>query len=346
MCHRRATAMRCWTRRFTVVAAVTTTAALAAGAAWSSGGASNERVRVGFVLPYGANPAVHAVGEGVKQQAKRLGIEVTLVDANFDVNKMVSAIDTLVQDGVDAIGLWPLSDQAAAPAFARAKAAGIKLIGVNGNSSAYDIAFNNNDYASARNAALSVARKIGKPCGNVAIVMGFPGVYSLNNRNRGLVAGALAAGCKIVDRQISKNDQVDARKIVDGWKTKYGETLNGILCYNDETASSATSAFDSGFHPFVNGINATDPGINGVKRGQILETWDIRPVEMGNAVAWAADQLVAKKQHPPRTVTVQMTRVTKANLASFRTVKTRLKSAVNVRIGHKDGRPILVTTVG
>ncbi len=117
----------------------------------------------------------------------------------------------------------------------------------------------------------------------------------LKARNDGLAAGAEAAGCEIVAEQVNETDTAEGARPIDAWKTKYGADLKGILAYNDSSAIGAAAAVDGDFQPIITGINADQPGVDAVKDGRVLQTWDLLTPEIGNGMAWAVHQAADRR---------------------------------------------------
>ena len=68
---------------------------------------------------------------GARERAAELGIEVLIHDGNLDVNRQINAIETWIQQGVDAICITPVDPVALEPYVKQAQDAGIPVIGCN-----------------------------------------------------------------------------------------------------------------------------------------------------------------------------------------------------------------------
>jgi ribose transport system substrate-binding protein len=309
--------------------------------------AATQSFTIGYAPPVLANPAIKALADAIKVQGKALGMDVVIAGGEYDPSKQLAAVDSLIQRKVDAILVWPLDPKGMQPALERARAAGIPVI-VQDSPTSDPVAMNFqvNDREAAEQAATALAEKLGPGCGNgapVAIIEGIPQAEVLKARNDGLAAGAKAAGCKIVAHQVNAKDSADgARPIVDAWKTKYGASLKGILAYNDSSAIGAASATGGKFKPVITGINADQPGVDAVKDKRVLATWDLRTPEIGNGMAWAAYQLLTKKSLP-KTVNVEMVKVSDENVGGYPTNEDRLKAPMKVSIEERDGKAFLQT---
>lgn len=315
---------------------------VAASAASSAGpSTADQHFVIGYAGAVQSNPNNKAVEDGIKSQAESLGMDVIVTDANLDPNKQIADVESLVQQGVNALIVWPLDPKGIQPALDKARAAGIPII-VQDTPDAGDVAsnFEVNNFETAQAAAALVATKV--PSGaKVAVIQGIPAVNVLAARNQGFADGAKAAGLDVVAEQVNDKDNADgARPIVDAWKSKFGADLKGILAYNDPSALGAASASGGDFAPVVVGINGDADGVAAVKDGRLLATYDFRPVELGNGLAWGAHELLTGKSLPA-TVNVEMTLIDSSNAGSWKPIDERLSAPMSVSIDDRDGESYL-----
>lgn len=306
--------------------------------------ASGEKFTIGYAGAVQANPNNKAVEDGIKSQAAALGMDVVVTDANLDPNKQISDVESLVQQGIDALIIWPLDPKGIQAALDKARAANIPII-VQDTPDAGNVAsnFQVNNYESAQAAAALVAKTVGA-ASQVAIIQGLPVVGVLAARNQGFAEGAKAAGLTVVAEQVNEKDSADgARPIVDAWKTKFGADLKGILAYNDPSALGAASAVGGDFAPVVVGINGDAEGVAAVKDGRLLATWDFSPVELGNGLAWGAHQVLTG-QALPKQVDVEMKMIDKTNADSWKPTADRLAAPMKVSIEERGGKSYLIVT--
>jgi len=324
-----------------VAAAATVATALAAG---SSAG-SRKSFTLGYVPPTVA-PFETAMRQGIKLQAKALGMNVIVAGGQFDPNVQLTAVDSLVQRHVDAILIWPIDENGIAPAFDRAKAAHIPIFVIDSpDARDYTTNFQTDDYAAGVKLAKVAAAQAAKPCA-VGVIQGLPVVPILKARNSGLEAGAKAAGCTVLDRQVNTTDNVvKARDIVTAWRTKYGSKMNVVLAVNDPSALAALSAGTSSFHPVLTGYNGDAANIEQIKKGTIAATAALLSPEIGNGLAYAAYQTLSGHA-VPRTVSSPYSIVTKANVGAYKSYAGRLHAAMKVSFVKSSGGHVLVTALG
>lgn len=349
--------MKRWLRYLAGVVAVVAVAGLVAACgsddgdsgadASGSGGdsGSSEKFTIGVSNPIAANPAVNNWQKGVEVQAESLGMDVLAVDANLDPNKQLADVQSLLDRDVDAILISPLDPTGLAPVFEKAKSKGVPIIGWSaGEGPFYATDFETSDFAAGKEAAETIAEQVGEGA-KVAAIQGVPQIPIAKFRGDGFKEGAKAAGLDIVAEQVNAKDSADgARPIADAWRTKYGSELKAIFSYNDPSALGAASVVQGDFKPILTGINASVEGIEGVRQGRIFATWDQRTVDLGNACAWAAHQILAEKKELPPMVTAIMPRYTKENVDEWKTPDELLSGPLKVTIVEKDGEWILETS--
>src|SRR6185312_2434420 len=129
-------------------------------------------------------------------------MSVKTVDANLDVNKQLSDIDTFVTQKVKAIVVWPLSSEAVQPALARAQAANIPIIAIYAlTEGPYYTDLIIDGKGVGQDAAKYMAQSLGANA-KVAAIFGPPQVDQFREIAEGFKAGAQASGLDLVDSKI------------------------------------------------------------------------------------------------------------------------------------------------
>ncbi|WP_322064411.1 substrate-binding domain-containing protein [Burkholderia ubonensis] len=107
-----------------VVACVLATG-LTSGPAW----ASPDKPVIGVVVKIGGIPWFNAMDAGIKKRAEQLGVKAFMVGpTSADPALQVRAIEDLIAQRVDVIGVVPNDAEVLEPVLQRARAAGIKVI--------------------------------------------------------------------------------------------------------------------------------------------------------------------------------------------------------------------------
>lgn len=88
-----------------------------------------ETPTMGIVVKIGGIPWFNAMEMGIKEKAKELGVEATMIGpTSADPSLQVRAIEDLIAKGVDVIGVVPNDEAALEPVLEKARAAGIKVV--------------------------------------------------------------------------------------------------------------------------------------------------------------------------------------------------------------------------
>jgi ribose transport system substrate-binding protein len=322
-------------------------AATAAAALSGSGSATSTKGQTIAWIPPIVLPFETAMRAGIKIQAKAQGLNVVVAGGQYNVNAQITALNSVLQRHVDAILIWPLDERALAPTFAKIKKAKIPLIVIDAPfSRAFSsVNFQSNDFPVAMQIAHYAAKRVGKPC-NVGIIQGIPVVTILNQRDKGLAAGARKAGCTILEQQVDKTDSPSgAKAIADAWKTKYGSKMNLVLTYADNVALGVVASLCGSFQPYITGFNGDTVNIKLMtKNSRFIATGALLSPEIGNGMAWAAAQLLGGTKLPSNVITPYKI-VTTENVQTYQPYERRLKAPMKVQFVKQGGSFVLKTTL-
>ena len=91
--------------------------------------AANDPPRMGVVVKIGGIPWFNAMEQGIKERAEELGVDAWMVGpTSADPALQVRAVEDLIAQGVDVIGVVPNDAEVLEPVLARAREQGIKVI--------------------------------------------------------------------------------------------------------------------------------------------------------------------------------------------------------------------------
>lgn len=315
----------------------------AGGDSGTSSGAG-EGFTIGWVPPTVA-PFEEAMREGIEIQAESAGMDVVVAGGQFDPNVQISAVDSLVQQDVDAILIWPIDEAGIQPAFDRARQEDMPIITIDSPEAGATVDFVTDDFDAARAMAKFAAEQIGEPC-RVGIIEGLPVVPILKARNGGYAEGAQEAGCEILDKQVNSDDTPEkAGEIVGTWKTRFGDEMDGVLAINDPSALAARAQVDETFDPVIVGFNGDSPNLEAIESGQIAATGALQSPEIGNGMAYAALQLLNGEQ-VPQTIESDYFQVDESNIDEYLRYEERLTAPMSVSFDGEGQRAKLVTELG
>lgn len=95
-----------------------------------SGNKDDESLVIGFSQPTMESPFYISLVDGAKKAAKEAGVELIVVDAQNDIEKQNTDVQSLITKGIDVLLVNPVNPSAIAPALKGAETAGIPVITV------------------------------------------------------------------------------------------------------------------------------------------------------------------------------------------------------------------------
>lgn len=94
-----------------------------------AGAAHADQTRIGVVVKIGGIPWFNAMEAGIKEQGAALGVDAFMIGpTSADPALQVRAVEDLIAQGVDVIGVVPNDAEVLEPVLERARAQGIKVI--------------------------------------------------------------------------------------------------------------------------------------------------------------------------------------------------------------------------
>ena len=308
----------------------------------SSGGettaSSDAGGTVGFSIPQGSDPSLQLLDGGLKAEAEKAGLSVRTTDANLDPNKQIADIDTMIQQKVKAIVVWPMDSNAVQPALERAKAAEIPVIAI------YTLAggpyFTNlipDGKGIGQSAAEFLAEKLGSGA-KVAAILGPPQVDQFREIAEGFKAGAKSSGLDLVEDQVDpKLSPEGSAQFTEDFKQRYGADLKGLFNTLKSGALASASVVGGDFKPLIATYAGTDAGLNAVKDGQLGAVVFQNSVLMGRIAGWAAGQAVAGKT-VPETLNLEMPVVDEERAQTYPNTDEQLTKEYAFKAEERDGK--------
>jgi len=248
-------------------------------AALLNGAAASAQDKVAVITPYLAQPGTQFYVEAFQARATELGWQVNVIDTAGDVAAVISRIEDVVTQGVDAIVINVDPAQVAA-GLAAADAAGIPVIGMDAGSDPLIRAnVTSNGYAMAAETAVYVANRIGGN-GNVVLFTfdPFPPVQV-----RGVIADAVFGNfpdIKVLDRITPNVDDggiADSRAKMEALLAANPEpgSIKAVWAAWDQPALGALQAIEaagrSGEGIVITGIDANPQARDAIAAGGNFE---------------------------------------------------------------------------
>ena len=237
--------------------------------------ANKDTTRVGVTV-YDMSSFITAGKEGMDTYAKENNIELVWNSANNDVSTQASQVDSLINQGVDAIIVVPVQADSLGPQIAAAKSKNIPLLAVNAALDSPDLAGNvqPDDVAAGEQEMQMMADKLGGK-GNIVILQGPLGGSGEINRGKGIdQVLAKYPDIKVLAKDTANWKRDEAVNKTKNWISSFGPQIDGVVSQNDDMGLGALQALkESGRTdvPIV-GIDGIEDGLNAVKSGEFIGT--------------------------------------------------------------------------
>ncbi|WP_043669456.1 ABC transporter permease/substrate-binding protein [Streptomyces xylophagus] len=302
-----------------LLAAVVAAAVVGAMSFLHSGSSSATDRKVGLSLSTLNNPFYVQLKAGAQAEAKKLGVDLTVTDAQNDASQQANQLQNFTSSGLGTIIVNPVDSDAVAPAARAVNKSGIPLVAV-------DRSVNNADTASlvasdnvtgGKLAAKALADKLGGT-GTIVVLQGQAGTSAARERGAGFTEGLKAyPGIKVVASQPADWDRTKGLDTMTNLLQAHPD-INGVFAQNDEMALGAIKALGSkaGKSVQVVGFDGTPDGLTAVKAGTLYASVAQQPTELGKIAVENALK-VAEGKSVEKSVMVPVKVVTKENVAGF-----------------------------
>jgi ribose transport system substrate-binding protein len=279
--------------------------------AWTAAGQAG--TQIGFSVSTQVNPFYKAMADGVRDQAKAEGYEVTVLNAEDKLEKQIADVEDLIQKKIDVLIINATHDGAAA-VLNKAADAGIPVItlqrGVPGAKVVSHIGTDN--VVIGREGAEWIAKKLsGK--GNVVVMEGIPGAASSEDRKKGSAeVWPKYPGIKIVAQQSGKYDRAVALGVMENILQAQPQ-IDAVFCFNDEMAMGVLAAVKAAKRTgiAITGMDANKDAREAVEKGELAMTIALPPYDIGKRGVTFAKWLKTKEQPVPARFVMPVSFITK-----------------------------------
>ena len=209
-----------------------------------------------------------------KKWAEANGVEYTGYDGNYDAATQLTQVETMIEDGVDAIVLNPQDADACAACVDAAVAAGIPIVGVNTmvNSDKLTSYCGSQDVSAGEDIMQYMIDYIGNDEFNIVVIEGPMGQSAQLQRWEG-INNILAdhPNIKILAVDTANWSRSEAMTLMETWLTTYGDDINAVIGENDEMALGAREAIKAAGKdiPCI-GIDGITDAVTAVENGDMI----------------------------------------------------------------------------
>ncbi|MFF4710175.1 substrate-binding domain-containing protein [Streptomyces eurythermus] len=301
------------------LAAVVTVAVVGATSLLHGGSSASANPRLGLSLSTLNNPFFVQIRSGAQAEARKLGVDLTVTDAQNDASQQANQLQNFTSTNLDGIIVNPVDSDAAGNSVKAAGKADIPVVavdrGVNHASVATLVASDN--VAGGELAAKTVAEKLGGN-GKIVILQGQAGTSAARERAAGFAKGLKAyPGIRVLAQQPADFDRTKGLDVMSNLLQAHPD-VQGVIAANDEMALGAIKALGSkaGKSVQVVGFDGTPDGLTAVKGGTLYASVAQQPSQLGRIAVDNALKAVRGEKVAP-TVKVPVKVVTKDNVAGF-----------------------------
>lgn len=291
--------------------------ASACGSGSGTGAASGDKVAL--LVSTLNNPFFVDLRDGAQAEAKKLGVDLQVSDAQNDSATQQNQAQNAQSQGAKAVIINPVDSDAAGPAVAPLLSANLPVISVDRSVTGEDVNAHiaSDNVAGGAQAADELAKAIGEK-GQVLILQGTPGAASTRDRGKGFKDEIKKyPDITIAAEQTANFDRSQALDVATNLMQSKPDAV-GIYAENDEMALGAVQALGSkaGSDVKIFGFDGTEDGLKQVADGKMVGTIAQQPKELGKKAVQAAVKLI-KGEKVEKTEQIEVKTVTKDNVADF-----------------------------
>ncbi|CCK29929.1 ribose ABC transporter, permease [Streptomyces davaonensis JCM 4913] len=302
-----------------LLAAVVAAAVVGATSFLHSGTSEAKSQKIGLSLSTLNNPFFVQIRAGAQAEAEKLGVDLTVTDAQNDASQQANQLQNFTSEGLGTIIVNPVDSDAVTPAAKSVNKAGIPLVAV-------DRAVNNADTAAlvasdnvtgGKQAAEALAEKLGGK-GRIVVLQGQAGTSASRERGAGFAEGLKDyPGIEVVAEQPADWDRTKGLDVMTNL-LQANPDIDGVFAENDEMALGAIKALGAkaGKSVQVIGFDGTADGLKAVEEGTLYASVAQQPAELGR-IAVANAVRTAEGDKVEQSVMVPVKVVTKENVAGF-----------------------------
>ncbi|TQE17657.1 transporter [Streptomyces ipomoeae] len=302
-----------------VLAAVVATAVVGATTFLHGGSSAAAGQKLGLSLSTLNNPFFVQIKDGAQEEAKKLGVDLTVTDAQNDASQQANQLQNFTSEGIDSIIVNPVDSDAAGPSVRAANKADIPVVGVDrGVNKAETAALVASDNVEGgKLGARALADKLGGK-GKIVILQGLAGTSASRERGAGFAEGLKAyPGIEVVAEQPADFDRTKGLDVMTNLLQAHPD-IDGVFAENDEMALGAVKALGdkAGTSVAVIGFDGTPDGLKAVKNGTLYASVAQQPAELGRIAVRNALR-AAEGKGVEKTVKVPVKVVTAKNVDEF-----------------------------
>ena len=237
-------------------------------------------------------------------------VEAVVLDAGGDVARQIAQMEDLIQQGVDAIIIWPTNGKAVIPAVRKAKNAGIPVVVTNSNiaEEGFDFvaSFSGPDNITQGSRSAEIMCDKFKDMGieneaRVLQISGQPGYTTAIERAKGFEdrLPEVCPNVNLVETQPGDWNREKSQKVMEAFLVKYDD-IDGVYAGDDNMGVGALNAAKAAGRDGIIFVGATNfaVGYEAMERGEYWGSIYQSPVDDAKAALKTAIELLQGKELP------------------------------------------------
>ncbi|BCB05166.1 ribose ABC transporter substrate-binding protein RbsB [Bacillus sp. KH172YL63] len=255
-----------------------------------------EDIKIGLSVSTLNNPFFVSMKNGVKDEAKKQGMEVVVVDAQNDAAKQINDVEDLIQQGVNVLLINPTDSAAISTAVQSANSLGIPVVTLDRSAEKGDVAtlVSSDNEKGGEMAGEYLVEQLGEGA-KVAELEGVPGASATRERGAGF-HNIADEKLDVVAKQTANFDRTEGLNTMENL-IQGNPDIKAVFAHNDEMALGALQAIQSsGRDVLVVGFDGNEDAMTSIRNGNLSATVAQQPEKIGSlAVQAGADVLSGKK---------------------------------------------------
>jgi ribose transport system substrate-binding protein len=237
-------------------------------------------------------------------------VEAVVLDAGGDVARQIAQMEDLIQQGVDAIIIWPTNGKAVIPAVRKAKNAGIPVVVTNSNiaEEGFDFvaSFSGPDNITQGSRSAEIMCDKFKEMGieneaRMVQISGQPGYTTAIERAKGFEdrLPEVCPNVNLVETQPGDWNREKSQKVMEAFLVKYDD-IDGVYAGDDNMGVGALNAAKAAGRDGIIFVGATNfaVGYEAMGRGEYWGSIYQSPVDDAKAALKTAIELLQGKELP------------------------------------------------
>lgn len=234
-----------------------------------------DKLTIGFQASGLETEYIAKLSDAMEKAAEEQGVELVVMDGNYDMNTVISQLNTLESQKVDAIVVNALDAEALNSTIDPIVERGTPVIGVTASLTAENLTsyVGSPDVVGGEMAAKEIAEALGGK-GNILILEGPIGISAQIERKEGIYNVLKEyPDIKVLEEKTANWSRSEAMSIMENWIQVYGDDVNGVIGQNDEMALGALNALkDKNMDVPIVGIDGIADAQTAVEKGEMVAT--------------------------------------------------------------------------